>query len=295
MRIIGVNRSKSSYSVTQWRKGAAQARCAGCVEGKKKDNSDKPGFDCRRLSGSSNATFTEEALEHPFAQGAFKWVAKGTYVGGIRGGQAAVSKWFKSGSVYESHYFDADMKVSAKAVEIIQKFNDIQLLNPKNKVMVNIPAVWTFHVSSGLWAGQKAMIEPFIENYEKFNSNSGWKSDSSPWPRVMQALSHFSYHISRSNLVLCDLQGGVYREGVVLTDPVILSTEQNYGPTDLGPRGMSNFFSNHRCNEYCRKDWLLPKAAGRVKLMPYKKGSSMVNQVPTRRSRPQMTMDAIFE
>lgn len=31
-----------------------------------------------------------------------------------------------------------------------------------------------------------------------------------PWHDVMQALSHFSYHVSGGSLVLCDLQGIVY-------------------------------------------------------------------------------------
>ena len=91
--------------------------------------------------------------------------------------------------------------------------------------------------------------EPFIQNYTKFNSNSGWADDSTPWPRVMQALSHFSYHITSGQFVLCDLQGGIYSNAVVLTDPVILSRSKRFGVTDLGPQGISSFFSNHVCNE----------------------------------------------
>ena len=49
-------------------------------------------------------------------------------------------------------------------------------------------------------------MEPFIENWEKFNSNTGWNNEGTPWPRVMQALSHFSYHASAGSTVLCDLQ-----------------------------------------------------------------------------------------
>ena len=47
--------------------------------------------------------------------------------------------------------------------------------------------------------------------------------------------------------MLCDLQGGVYRDGAVLTDPVILSRNKLYGLTDLGPTGISSFFSRHVC------------------------------------------------
>jgi hypothetical protein len=53
--------------------------------------------------------------------------------------------------------------------------------------------------------------------------NTAQANDETPWPRVMQALSHFSYHQSGGQHVLCDLQGGVYRDGIVLTDPAVLS------------------------------------------------------------------------
>lgn len=67
------------------------------------------------------------------------------------------------------------------------------------------------------------MLEPFIENYEKFTSNTGWYEDVTPWKTVMQALSHFSYHATEGEYVLCDLQGGIYPECVVLFDPAVMS------------------------------------------------------------------------
>ena len=53
-------------------------------------------------------------------------------------------------------------------------------------------------------------MEPFIDNWEKFNSNTGWNNEGTPWPRVMQALSHFSYHASAGSTVLCDPQVNPY-------------------------------------------------------------------------------------
>ena len=84
-----------------------------------------------------------------------------------------------------------------------------------------------------------------IINYQKINSKSGWADTNTPWPRVMQALSHFLYHASSGQFVLCDLQGEVYSNAVILTDPVILSRNKMYGVTDLGLEGISSFFSNH--------------------------------------------------
>jgi hypothetical protein len=100
----------------------------------------------------------------------------------------------------------------------------------------------------------------------------------------MQALSHFSYHLTGGRYVFCDIQGGIYPNEVVLTDPVILSWDGSYGVTDLGPKGISSFFSSHVCNEFCKRDWLVPH--DRTRYFTPKRGSSMMlsganHHVPT--------------
>jgi hypothetical protein len=79
----------------------------------------------------------------------------------------------------------------------------------------------------------------------------------------MQALSHFSYHVSDGNYILCDLQGSVDRDAVVLTDPVILSRSSEFRVTNLGPFGIENFLGWHVCSKLCRQDWLMPMSPGR--------------------------------
>ncbi|CZS93374.1 uncharacterized protein RAG0_03704 [Rhynchosporium agropyri] len=79
---------------------------------------------------------------------------------------------------------------------------------------------------------------------------------------VMQALSHFSYHVSYGQLLLCDLQGGVYQNGFILSDPVIISPTQNYGPLDLGIDGINSFFFRHRCGFFCDKQWTKSPSTG---------------------------------
>ena len=54
------------------------------------------------------------------------------------------------------------------------------------------------------------------------------------------------------------IQGGVYSDTVVLSDPVLLSAEQQFGPTDLGAKGISTFFGRHVCNSFCRPTWPRP-------------------------------------
>ena len=114
------------------------------------------------------------------------------------------------------------------------------------------------------YKGQKTLIEPFIECFQKFNSNVGSvinEADTGGWPALMQALSHYSYHISGGKYALCDLQGGIWPDGggVVLTDPVILSRTREFGVTDLGPEGISTFFARHKCNKFCKSEWTKPK------------------------------------
>ena len=79
----------------------------------------------------------------------------------------------------------------------------------------------------------------------------------------MQALRHFSYHISDGNYILCDLQGGVDRDAVVWTDPFILSRSFIFGVTDLGPSGIENFLGWHIYSKLCRQDWLMPMSPDR--------------------------------
>ena len=68
----------------------------------------------------------------------------------------------------------------------------------------------------------------------------------------------FSYHVTERELLLCDLQGGMYKNQLVLSNPVILSPGREYGVTDLGLNGIINFFHQHTCNKYCRSGWMRP-------------------------------------
>lgn len=210
-----------------------------------------------RTNDATEASFSDWDLEHPFAEGAFRWVAKGVYTAGPRRGEPCVCKWFKnSGLSYEEKYFQHDIKAVDKAMELISQWNQARIVD--RRIQMNRPEVWTFKRGS-TFAKRKVLQEPHIHNWQKFNSNSGWALEGEGWPQIMQALSHYSYHISRGQFVLCDLQGGIYNNGAVLTDPVILSQGKQYGCTDLGPSGISTFFAHHRCNKYCRSDWLKPQ------------------------------------
>ncbi|KAK7419697.1 hypothetical protein QQZ08_010784 [Neonectria magnoliae] len=284
---------RSSYTANQYSKPIGESRCATCVHGHPSDTPAASQSDSGRYNVSKRASFEHRDLEDPFAQGAFRWVARGTYTSGARQGQECVVKWFKTGAVFAVDYFTLDIKAVDKALEIVNRFNQLNAVN--KKIKINVPEVWTFTKdSSAQWAGQKALHEPFIEDYQKFNSNTGWVDDMTSWGEVMQALSHFSYHLSGGQFVLCDLQGGIYQREVVLSDPVILSRNREFGVTDLGPDGISSFFSQHCCNHFCRSNWTQP--ANPVQYFRPDMGTTMMRRtVPTQRSRRERTDNVIWE
>jgi hypothetical protein len=163
-------------------------------------------------------------------------------------------KEFKKGCVHEKKYFDSDINAVKKAGELIEKFNDLGIVS--KKVYLNEPEVWTG--TQGRIHNTKLLVEPMIKGeYFEFNSNSGYAASDSD---TMQALSHFTYHVSNGKYLLCDLQGGRYNGYYILTDPVILSTTKEFGGTDLGEEGINNFMAHHRCGRFCNPSWKMPAA-----------------------------------
>ncbi|KAH7308492.1 elongation factor 2 kinase [Stachybotrys elegans] len=267
------NLPQSSFTVNEYFKGPGVSRCASCIYGTYPNAPPTERYDGGRYNQSSEGTVSTSALKNPFAQGAFRWVAKGKYTSGPREGQACVVKWFKTGAVFSNDYFTLDIKAVDTALEIVDRFNALGIVN--KPVKVNVAQVWTFDDDvDDEWAGQKHLCEPFIQNYQRFNSNTGWTDYSVAWGEVMQALSHFSYHTSGGNYLLCDLQGGIYHDEVALSDPVVLSPTREYGVTDLGPEGISSFFSQHVCNNFCRPHWIQP--ANPVQYFVPRPGTAMV-------------------
>ena len=171
----------------------------------------------------------------------------------------------------ESRFFEEDIRAMEKSVELVALWNAQGII--QQPILVNVPQVWHLQETKVFAAGLKVLVEPFIQNYEKFNSNTGWSNSTTAWPQVMQALSHFSYHASNGEYLLCDIQGAVYPKAVVLTDPAILSKRVEFGVTDLGSQGISTFFNQHRCNKYCCSHWLKP--ADCTKYLQPQQGTSM--------------------
>lgn len=93
--------------------------------------------------------------------------------------------------------------------------------------------------------------ENYIEGeYKKQNNNGGWTSNPhSDESQIAQALSHFSWQLTRGYLIVVDIQG----VGNVLTDPLIHSLDENrFDSGNFGYEGILKFFMSHKCNKYCR-------------------------------------------
>lgn len=139
----------------------------------------------------------------------------------------------KQGPVELENLFWDELHACTTAANLIEKFNKLEVVD--KPIKLNRPEVWEYTANNKLM-----LIEPYIEAFQKFNSNTGWaaaNSDGDPWVKIVQALSHFSYHASGGACVLCDLQGAVYDEFLVLTDPVIMSRTAEFGATDMGADG----------------------------------------------------------
>eukprot|EP00933_Yihiella_yeosuensis_P008423 TRINITY_DN113856_c0_g1_i1.p1 TRINITY_DN113856_c0_g1~~TRINITY_DN113856_c0_g1_i1.p1 ORF type:complete len:419 (-),score=67.06 TRINITY_DN113856_c0_g1_i1:271-1527(-) len=221
-----------------------------CDESPAKRQKISNGLDIERYANRNTGQRGEFSPKQRIGEGQYKYVVKGVYK---PSGKPNVWKFLHSGTTFSDDCFNYDIKAAEAALPLIAHFNNyISKTFPQACVMLNIPEVW--EQTNGLdgLKGQTMLVEPLIEGFAKFNSNSG---ASDPSALVAQALSHFSYHASDGTKLLCDLQGGKQHDNYVLSDIVTLSSDKSFGPTDLGLPGIENFFNQHKCNQFCCKSW----------------------------------------
>lgn len=157
-----------------------------------------------------------------YATGTCKNVWRGTYTRGSRTGQPCVAKEFKpsfssssssSSSLAES-YFAQELNIVRLTQTLVNSWHAARLIDAA--IVVNVPEIWEYVVRVHGKRKKKTLVEPFITGFRKFNSNTGWTPPGARWDmwcEVMQALSHFSYHVTGGALLLCDLQGGPFQSG----------------------------------------------------------------------------------
>mmetsp|Transcript_34349 Transcript_34349/g.108244 ORF Transcript_34349/g.108244 Transcript_34349/m.108244 type:complete len:296 (-) Transcript_34349:136-1023(-) len=162
-RLISID----DYSNNQWYKGPGVSRCRWCVQGVEAPTSSR-----RQKSARENDSFAATFEAHyVFAEGAFRYVYEGEYTVGRRRGEKCVVKMFKNNSeVYEASFFEMDIKAVDKALHIIEQWNAMGFIDKSLQIQLNVPRVWA--QSEGYLKGKKVLVEPFIHNWQKFNSNS---------------------------------------------------------------------------------------------------------------------------
>jgi hypothetical protein len=200
--------------------------------------------------------------------GSFRITFRGKYENGRRVDQSAACKRFHSyfESLYAIEFYSYDFKVVDQAIVFAQQWNNF--CQSKDSITFNRGALTTLD-------GIQYLFEPIIQPYYKYTSNNGWILKDPSKRKVIEcieAFCHFTYHSSDRNMIVCDLQG-VYklnrftftRSHYRLTDPAICSSRRLYGPTDMGQKGISSFFANHTCNQFCEKygkgKWKRPRTA----------------------------------
>ncbi|CAF4000220.1 unnamed protein product [Rotaria sp. Silwood1] len=91
--------------------------------------------------------------------------------------------------------------------------------------------------------------------WHKWNNNSGGVS-LGEYSTILQAFSHWTYHITAGRLMVVDLQGVKAEGAYLLTDPAIHCDNIlrfKHTRTNLGVKGMHRFFRTHVCSAVCSK------------------------------------------
>ena len=93
------------------------------------------------------------------------------------------------------------------------------------------------------------------QEWRKWNNNSGGVS-LGEYSTLLQAFSHWTYHITCGRLMVVDLQGVKVDRAYLLTDPALHCDDLlrfRETRTNLGVKGMHQFFRTHVCSDVCSK------------------------------------------
>ncbi|XP_052059786.1 uncharacterized protein LOC127700384 [Mytilus californianus] len=172
----------------------------------------------------------------------------------------------------ESQWF---RKMFIKGNDNISLFRKELNMDTKNRIGIafaksylaqidSMPSVWNpicyycCRYKSRFRMDNTVLIEDRIEgSFSHFILVDGTLEDDCP--PILNAFLHFTYHQSEGQLVMCDFQGAVENNKILhLTVPSVHSIDRLFGPKDQGEDGIKEVFSNHKCNELCRKDWMKP-------------------------------------
>lgn len=124
---------------------------------------------CLIYNNASRASIDKSKV---YAHGGFKVVYKGVYLEGHRAGQECVTKEMRSGPAWLKSVFETELDVVEQTAIIIDKFNEAEHID--KPIMLVQPSIWEWGNNGKNDDGALNLTEPLLDNFQKFNSNTGW-------------------------------------------------------------------------------------------------------------------------
>eukprot|EP00943_MAST-04B_sp_MAST-4B-sp1_P000441 g441.t1 len=236
----------------------------------------------KTLTKKKDYGYIEFEIE-PFCNGEFRYAFAGTIKGpipdGFRTRHVVVKIFIRHTAALEDVNLDiAALQVAGKFATLFNAANYVNRTVKFCEAMVSQidkKGYTGWFLLFGAARSKKYVVDEYVtveqhlgEGYTKWNNNWGYfDSDSITMP----GFSHFTFHQSGCNMLVCDLQGCKEGDEYRLTDPAVHSLEKKFGKTDMGPLGMLMFFATHKCNFIC-KQFKKPKLSPHIKELARKIG-----------------------
>ena len=206
---------------------------------------DPPDDDDAATASFAPKSFAEGASRRAYR--AMRWTP------GKYGTRAVVKEYMEEYTWAQGDWKTAE-RIYKETKEFAARFNQVSNTNyPIDVVDYSIEKVISQSRDKTPKLGEWVMVEDYLEgNFQKYISNNGWVKPQCMTDYIsMPAFAHWSWVNTRGRKLVCDLQGIRNDDGYILTDPAILSLQQEYGATDLAVHGMGLFFMTHQCTNFC--------------------------------------------
>ena len=170
-------------------------------------------------------------------------------------GQWCVVKKSKETFTWKEKDWDTTKAVQEEAQTFADEFNNHFRTNyPIRFTEVNVLQVTSVpNLKDAPKLNEYVVTEDYIDGeFKKWCNNYGYVSEEAKTTAPsMPAFMHWSWYHTNGQMMIADLQGAKLTNSYLLTDPVILSDDDQFGCTDTGVEGMLMFFRTHKCNKFC--------------------------------------------
>lgn len=204
---------------------------------------------------TSQKTGQMKIAPHPFAQGSLRYASYGqfslddptTFIDVVYKELASVDTRKSLFAVYLEH-----LEIQAIAQYLAEQFNLEQQRFFRHAVPIiyaDANLVQRKDNPSVIYQVERRMHQ----EWRKWNNNSGGVS-LHDYSTILQAFSHWTYEKTAGRLMVVDLQGVKSGDAYLLTDPALHCDDLlrfRETRTNLGVKGMQQFFRTHLCSEIC--------------------------------------------